>query len=236
VFAVLCWPTTYVHAEASGAASSAAPVATLIHDLGLVESPAPVRDRKGWSRPRKVLVWAIYPELVPALKQAAPSVEFVPVRDAAEAVAKAADADAVFGLCTPEILAAGPRIRWVQWYFAGVERCVSVPAMRSRGVLLTNMQRVAGPVMAEHVIAMMLAFARGLQFYIPERMAARWTDELPPPSRLLTLQGKTVLVVGLGGIGTEVARRAHALGMTVVATRRADAKARLREGHIRSAG
>ena len=220
VIAVLCAPATHVHAQASGASPTASSqVATLIHDLGLVESPTPVRDRKGWRPPRKVIVWAIYPELVPALKQAAPSVEFVPVRDAAEAVAKAADADAVFGLCTPEILAAGPRIRWVQWYFAGVERCVSVPGMRSRDVLLTNMQRVAGPVMAEHVIAMMLAFARGLQFYIPEHAAARWTEDLPSPDRLLTLQGKTVLVVGLGGIGTEVARRAHALGMNVVATR-----------------
>lgn len=91
--------------------------------------------------------------------------------------------------------------------------------MRERGVLLTNMQRVAGPVMAEHVIAMMLAYARGLHFYIPERMAGRWTRELPPPGQMLTLEGKTVLVVGLGGIGVEVARRAHALGMRVVAIR-----------------
>jgi len=73
--------------------------------------------------------------------------------------------------------------------------------------------------MAEHVIAMMMAFARGLHFYIPERMAGRWTRDLPAPGRMLTLEGKTVLVVGLGGIGTEVARRAHALGMRVVATR-----------------
>jgi phosphoglycerate dehydrogenase-like enzyme len=68
-------------------------------------------------------------------------------------------------------------------------------------------------------MAMMLAWARGLHFYIPERMAGRWTREMPPPGRMLTLEGKTVLVVGLGGIGVEVARRAHALGMRVIATR-----------------
>jgi phosphoglycerate dehydrogenase-like enzyme len=85
--------------------------------------------------------------------------------------------------------------------------------------VLTNMQRVAGPAMAEHVLAMMLGWARGLHFYIPERAAGRWTRELPAPGRMLTLEGKTVLVVGLGGIGTEVARRAHALGMRVTATR-----------------
>jgi phosphoglycerate dehydrogenase-like enzyme len=117
------------------------------------------------------------------------------------------------------VLAAGPRIRWIQTYSAGVERCVAIPAVRERGILLTNMQRVAGPVMAEHVMAMLLAFARGLHLYVPERMAARWTSQLPEPARLLTLEGKTILVVGLGGIGTEVARRAHAFGMRVIATR-----------------
>jgi hypothetical protein len=96
---------------------------------------------------------------------------------------------------------------------------VAIPALRERDILLTNMQRVAGPVMAEHVMAMMLAYARGLHFYIPERMAGRWTREMPAPGRMLTLEGKTVLVVGLGGIGVEVAKRAHALGMRVVATR-----------------
>jgi phosphoglycerate dehydrogenase-like enzyme len=131
----------------------------------------------------------------------------------------AKDADAVLGFCSPEVLAAGPNIRWIQSYSAGVERCVAIPAVRERDILLTNMQRVAGPVMAEHVIAMMLAYARGLNFYIPERMAGRWTREMPPPGQLLTLEGKTVLVVGLGGIGVEVAKRAHALGMRVIATR-----------------
>ena len=81
------------------------------------------------------------------------------------------------------------------------------------------MQRVAGPVMAEHVIAMIMASARGLDFFITERAARRWTDQPPPPTRLISIDGKTVLVVGLGGIGTEVARRASALGMHVDAVR-----------------
>jgi phosphoglycerate dehydrogenase-like enzyme len=96
---------------------------------------------------------------------------------------------------------------------------VAVPVVRERGILLTNMQRVAGPVMAEHVLAMMLAFARGLHYYVPQRMAARWTDAPPAPDKLMTLQGKTVLVVGLGGIGSELAKRAHSLGMDVIAIR-----------------
>ncbi len=205
-------------AAADGAAA-AEPIGALIGRLGLEESEAPVRDSPGWQRPRKVLVWNPAPQSVPGLQAAAPGVELLLAKDMAEALALARDADAVLGLCSADLLAAGPGIRWIQSYSAGVERCVALPALRARNVLLTNMQRVAGPVMAEHVLAMMLAWARGLHFYVPERMAARWTRELPPPGRLITLEGKTVLVVGLGGIGVEVAKRAHALGMRVVATR-----------------
>jgi phosphoglycerate dehydrogenase-like enzyme len=195
------------------------PVGALIERLGLEESATPVRERPDWRKPRKIVVWNLQPQGVPALQAAAPGVELLLAKDAAEAVALARDADAVLGFCSADLLAAGPGIRWIQAFSAGVERCVAIPELQERGVLLTNMQRVAGPVMAEHVMAMMLAYARGLHFYVPERMAVRWTRELPAPGRMITLEGKTVLVVGLGGIGVEVAKRAHALGMRVVATR-----------------
>jgi phosphoglycerate dehydrogenase-like enzyme len=193
------------------------PAAGLVERLGLDESATPVRERAGWSRPRAVLVWNVAPEEVAALTAAAPGVKLLLAKNAAEAVALAKDADAVLGFCSADLLAAGPGIRWIQAYSAGVERCVAVPAVAERDILLTNMQRVAGPVMAEHVMAMMLAWARGLQFFVPERAAKRWTRE--PPVRMTSLAGKTVLVIGLGGIGVEVARRAHALGMRVIATR-----------------
>nr|MCU0257231.1 hypothetical protein [Vicinamibacterales bacterium] len=197
-------------AVADAAAPAPAEVAAMLQRLGLEESPTPVRERPGWRRPGKVLVWNLQPALLPRLQAAAPGVELLLAKDMAEAVKLAPGADAALGFCSAELLAAGPGIRWIQSYSAGVERCVALPAVRERDILLTNMQRVAGPVMAEHVMAMMLAWARGLHFYIPERMAGRWTREMPPPGRMLTLEGKTVLVVGLGGIGVEVARRAHA--------------------------
>ena len=217
---LLSSPLVATRAAAAEAVPGESPrVAELVRRLGLEESATPVRERPGWSRPSKVLVWNVQPAAVPQLQAAAPGIELLLAKDAAEAARLAPEADAVIGLCTPELLAAGPRIRWIQSYSAGVERCVAIPALRERNVLLTNMQRVAGPVMAEHVLALMLGFSRGLNFYIPEQQAARWTRELPPPQRMLALEGKTVLVVGLGGIGVEVAKRASALGMRVTAIR-----------------
>jgi phosphoglycerate dehydrogenase-like enzyme len=212
-------PSAMAREPADTAENGADATASLIRRLGLEESSVPVRDRAGWAPPRRVLVWNRTPQLIPALQSVAPGVEFLAAANEAEAVKLAPRADAVIGFCSPDVLSAGARVQWVQVFWAGVEDCVAVPALRERGVLLTNMQRVAGPVMAEHVIAMMLAFARGLQFYIPEREAGRWTEEPPPAVKMITLEGKNVLVVGLGGIGTEVARRTHALGMRVTATR-----------------
>jgi phosphoglycerate dehydrogenase-like enzyme len=221
--AAIAWmalsPCVVWSATGEAAGPDAAAVAALIERLGLEESGSAARDLPGWRKPQKVLVWNVAPQAIPALQAAAPGVELLLAQDAKQATALAKDADAVLGFCSADVLAAGPGIRWVQSFSAGVERCVTIPALRERGILLTNMQRVAGPVMAEHVLAMMLAYARGLHFFIPERMAARWTRDLPAPGRMVTLEGKTVLVVGLGGIGVEVAKRAHALGMRVIATR-----------------
>jgi phosphoglycerate dehydrogenase-like enzyme len=81
------------------------------------------------------------------------------------------------------------------------------------------MQRVGGPVMAEHVMAMTLALARGLQTYVREQEAGRWNADAVGDEGTLALQGKTMLIAGLGGIGTEVAKRAHAFDMRITATR-----------------
>ena len=90
--------------------------------------------------------------------------------------------------------------------------------MRERDILVTNMQRIGGPIIAEHVMGMVLAFTRGIDLYVPAQPRAEWR-RMTPPGRMAVIDGKTMLVVGLGGIGSEVAKRAHALGMKVIATR-----------------
>jgi phosphoglycerate dehydrogenase-like enzyme len=196
-----------------------AETARLIAELGLRESATALRDRPGWAPPRKVVLMGADAERAAWMQKAAPGATIVAAADRAAAVREAAGADVIIGECVPDVIAAGPRIRWVQRMYAGVERCVAIPAFAERGIVLTNMQKVAGSVMAEHVMALMFGLTRGLSAYVPAQAKGEWADEAVPESRMWEVKGRTMLVVGLGGIGTEVAKRAHALGMTVIATR-----------------
>ena len=205
---------------ASGAqAADDADVGRLIAELNLQESGVALSDRPGWQTPKKIVVMGADADRIAWMQPAAPGVKLVGTADRASATREAADADAVIGECVPEVIQAGPRIQWVQRMYAGVERCVAIPAFTERGIVLTNMQKVAGSVMAEHVLAFMFGLTRGLADFVPAQSKGEWADEAVPESRLWEVKGRTMLVVGLGGIGTEVAKRAHALGMTVIATR-----------------
>lgn len=205
---------------ASGAHTADAPsgpVEELIQHFGLEQSSTAAKERPGWRKPRRILVGGPAAQAAPALKSVAPGVEFI-VAKPGEIAKQAANVDVVIGVCTPQLIEAGKSIQWIGLVTAGVERCVSIPAVRERNILVTNMQRIGGPVIAEHVMAMTLAFTRGLDLYIAARAGGEW-QRTTPPGRMTVISDKTMLVVGLGGIGSEVAKRAHAMGMKVVATR-----------------
>ncbi|MBM4218183.1 MAG: D-2-hydroxyacid dehydrogenase [Gammaproteobacteria bacterium] len=216
--ALSAWVCLLASAPAQASEEEGA-TARLIEELGLRESAGALRDRPGWAPPGKIVVMGADAGRAAWMQEAAPGVAIVGAADRAAAVREAADADALIGECVPEIIAAGPRIRWVQRMYAGVERCLAIPAFVERGIVLTNMQKVAGSVMAEHVMALMFGLTRGLARYVPAQAAGEWANEAVPEGRMWEVKGRTMLVVGLGGIGTEVAKRAHALGMTVIATR-----------------
>ena len=191
------------------------PGAVTLDSLGLQPSGPPVREHPGWRAPRLILVSDQLQDELPALTRTFPGVKFI---EASHASAReVAAADATLGVCSPEVLEKAVHLQWIQWLAAGVERCVQQPLLREHQVILTNMQRIAGPSMAEHVIALMLALSRHLDYFLREQSQAHWVQEGTPP--LIDVQGRTVLIVGLGGIGTEVAQRAHALGMRIIATR-----------------
>jgi phosphoglycerate dehydrogenase-like enzyme len=197
---------------------------SIVSELGLRVAAEPVRERSGWQPPQEILV---APELhsdLPRLKQVAPQVRFVEFSPGV-AAGEFADADAIIGSCDQKILQAAPHAQWIQLLVVGVERCVQQPLILERRPLITNMQRVPGASMAEHVMGMMLILSHHLDYFLRQQARGHWAtgaDHYPEPGEL---KGKTVLVVGLGGVGTEVAKRAYAFGMRVTATRASAAAA-----------
>jgi phosphoglycerate dehydrogenase-like enzyme len=202
----------------------------LIKSLQLVATPKPVKQRPDWRAPHKVLLLEFGPQdWAPRQAQfaaVAPHTQVVVAHNMSEAIAQAPDTDVLVGfnpeICAPQLLAAATDLRWIESLAAGVENCLAVPALRERGLLLTNMRAVDAAVIAEHAIALTLALAHGLDVFAADTANAQWSIAHGAATPMQSLDGKTLLVVGLGGIGTEVAKRAHGLGMTVVATRDGD--------------
>ena len=194
----------------------------LVQRFELREGAAPVRERAGWERPKKIVVADV--PLADYLRTLVPGLEIVGVpglRNYSAMAEAVVGADVLVGLCTPEIVARGTSLKWIQLLNAGADSCATIPAVAQRGILVTNLQRIQGPHMAEHAIALLLSLARALPVYAVEQNAGAFTRGFRETrgERPIEIEGKTLLVVGLGGIGTEVAKRAHGLGLHVIATR-----------------
>ena len=198
-------------------ASAEVDIDTLIQEAGLREGPVAMRDMPRWRSPQKVVFWG-FRGFDLELPQIARIVRFVKVNSMEELLAEAPDADGIIGVCRGDVIKAAPNLLWVQQFGSGAERCLAVPAVGSGRVVMTNMQKMSSPVIAEHAIAMTLALGRGLTYFAKTMQDGVWERE-PESLTYSSVNGKTMLVVGLGGIGTETARRAAALGMAVYATR-----------------
>jgi len=192
----------------------------LIEEFGLRESDIPSSALPGWRRPEKIVVRVDKPDRLAGFQAVAPGIDIVAVETLDQAVAEAVNAQVVIGFCEEELLSAATSLHWLQVYSAGVDRCIAYPSFDKDNVLLSNAQRIASPALAEHAIALMMALVRGLDLYHSNQLQGSWQRDVGMKrAQFMELEGRTVLVVGLGGIGTQVAKRAHGLGMRVIATR-----------------
>ncbi|UCG72722.1 MAG: D-2-hydroxyacid dehydrogenase [Chromatiales bacterium] len=191
----------------------------VVEALGLQAEATPVREDPRWAPEGPIVVRVLSTQQLAVLQAAAGETPLIAVSSPTEALAEIEDATALLGFCSAELLDAAPRLRWLQLYSAGAENCVDLPRIREREVLLTNLQRVSSLTIAEHVMGLTLALTRGLAPHIVAQAQGDWNPGLVPMQQRVELSGRTMLVVGLGGIGTEVARRADAFGMRVIAVR-----------------
>jgi len=132
------------------------------------------------------------------------------------------EAEVIIGNVDGPVLSRAKQLKWVQVMHAGVEHMSK--EMIDHPLVLTNMQRIFAPVIAETAIAMLLGLTRGLvQHAIPNFGQKKWSGSLPAEVQLEDLYNKTIGIVGMGGIGSETAKRLHyGFNMRVLAT---DAKA-----------
>lgn len=183
--------------------------------------------------PTLVIFPAIEAVRLDRLREAAPALTIInaPTREAA--VAAMPDADAFFGKLTPDLLAAASRLKWVQAPTASLEHYL-FPELTDHPCTLSNMRGIFSDVIADHVLGLVLCFARNLHRYIRQQTDGLWepvgqgglpTDQpfatgpavaTPIDAAHRHLADCTMGIVGVGGIGAEVARRAAGFGMRTI--------------------
>jgi phosphoglycerate dehydrogenase-like enzyme len=131
-----------------------------------------------------------------------------------------AQADGV--LCAhfpPSLRAQCPNLKWVQFWSAGVDGKV-YPELFTNGVTVCTGSGIHSASCSEHVLAMMLAFARGLVPSFHAQQTKDWSRRDAIMEQVFELEGKTVGIVGAGTIGQAIGKRCQAFGMRTVGTRR----------------
>jgi phosphoglycerate dehydrogenase-like enzyme len=182
-----------------------------------------------------VLYPAIEPERLAHLQAEAPTAEWVNAADAATARAAMPGADAFLGKIDPDCLARADRLRWVQAFTASLEHYL-FPALIAHPCTLTNMRGLFSDVIADQVMGYILCFARNLHGYVRRQIEHRYEPFGGEAARVSFATGPGVVnamdratiylpettlgIIGFGAIGTELARRARAFGMTVRAVDR----------------
>jgi phosphoglycerate dehydrogenase-like enzyme len=178
----------------------------------------------------------IYPPVEAArlerIRTAAGAMQVVNAGDEQEVRSQIADADAFFGKMTPALLAQAQKLAWVQAPTASLEHYL-FPELVAHPCTLSNMRGLFSDVIADHVLGFVICFARNFHIYVRRQGEQKWEAVGGEAGRTDFVTGAgvagsidrahrhladdTLGVVGAGAIGCEVARRAHALGMRVVA-------------------
>jgi phosphoglycerate dehydrogenase-like enzyme len=144
-----------------------------------------------------------------------PEFEIIAPETMAGAEQAIATAEGAFGTIPPALLARAERLRWLQAPQAAPPAGYYYRELIEHPVAITNFREIYNDHIGAHVMAYVLAFARGLHVYLPQQQRREW-KKLPPDSGVVHLPEATALIVGVGGIGSEVARLASAFGMRVI--------------------
>jgi D-2-hydroxyacid dehydrogenase (NADP+) len=172
-------------------------------------------------------LWTAPPWFAERLRNAFPQLAVVHLSDYDQLTDEIRDAEIVVAWSLrPPQLAGAKKLRWIHSPAAAVHQLI-FPELVQSDVVLTNAREVHGPVVAEHVMALIFALAKKIPQSVAFQRRRIWGQQQlwSEPPRPREIMGATLGLVGLGCIGREVAKRAAGLGMRVVASREHPEKA-----------
>ncbi len=139
--------------------------------------------------------------------------QIVVARTREEQLAQTPDVDIIFGSFSRPLFDAAKQLKWVQTESAGIDSILFDEFVAS-AIVLTSAKGTVGTHLADHTWALLLGLLRGIGRAVRERT---WENRMSIRSETWELEGKTLGIIGLGGTGVEVARRAVGFGMEVIA-------------------
>jgi phosphoglycerate dehydrogenase-like enzyme len=145
------------------------------------------------------------------IRQAVPGAIAKAFWDPQDALADIEDADAAYGTVPPELFARAQKLRWICAARAGLGGDWFYDALVKSEVVVTNMRGSYNAHLSAHAVAFLLAFARRFEHYLPQK---QWTRG----PGMIDLPTQTVLIVGVGGAGSEASKLCAAFGMRVLGT------------------
>ena len=164
----------------------------------------------------KVLMTARWVERFAKLfQQEFPQVEFVYAETAEEIAAQAADAEVAFGPMNSSQLQAAQSLRYIQSASAGVEWMHNAPELAARDIAVCNTRGAHASTIAEHTFGMLVFITRHFGGLYEAQKRHEWKN--PPGTPLIGLAGLKMGIIGLGNIGRQIAIRAAAFEMDVIA-------------------
>ena len=152
------------------------------------------------------------------LAEIVPEARVILAEDADTAAGEIVDAEAAFGWLGSDLLLKATKLRWLQAPQAAPPAGYYYPELIQHSVVVTNFREIFNDHIGAHILAFVLAFARGLHIFIPQQFRREWKKSPTENGDVVHLPEATALIVGVGGIGSEAAHLLSAFGVTVLGT------------------
>ena len=157
----------------------------------------------------------LFAEWIPRLLDSAPGWDIAAPETEAEAKRELENADAAFGTMTPDLIACAPNLRWLQAPAAAPDAGYYFDELIAHETKVTNFREIYNDHISVQILTYILSFTKHSHLYRDFQREREW-HPLDAPHHEIFLPESTVLIIGIGGIGTETARLCKAIGIKVI--------------------